>query len=191
MKMRMVQVLFVAMLAASLQGCFPVIAAGVGAGVMMTGDRRTSGAYVEDEAIESKAFDRIGKQNKSNTVHTNVTSFNRNVLISGEVPSVAIKAEIGKLVGTIENVRNINNELIVSGPTSLTSRSSDSLVTSDVKLRFVQDKRFNADHVKVVTENGTVFLMGIVNRAEANAATEVASTTGGVQKVVRLFEYLD
>lgn len=189
--MRMVQVLFVAMLAASLQGCFPVIAAGVGAGVMMTGDRRTSGAYVEDESIETKAFDRIGKQYKSNTVHTNVTSFNRNVLISGEVPSAAVKAEIGKLIGGIENVRNINNELVVSGPTSLTSRSSDSLVTSDVKLRFVQDKRFNADHVKVVTENGTVFLMGIVNRAEANAATEVASTTGGVQKVVRLFEYLD
>lgn len=188
--MRLVSLLLLSLVAGSLQGCFPVVAAGIGAGVMMATDRRTSGAYVEDEAIETKAFDRIGKQYKDK-VHINVTSFNRNVLISGEVPSETVKAEIGKLVRGIENVRNVNNELVVSGVSSLTARSSDSLITSDVKLRFVQDKRFNADHVKVVTENGTVFLMGIVKRAEADAATEVASTTGGVQRVVRLFEYLD
>ena len=188
--MRIVSMLMLALLAGSLQGCFPVVAAGVGAGVMMASDRRTSGAYVEDEAIETKAFDRIGKQYKSN-VHVNVTSFNRNVLISGEVPSEAVKAEIGKLVRGIENVRNVNNELVVSGVSSLTTRSSDTLVTSDVKFRFMQDKRFEANFVKVVTENGTVFLMGIVKRAEADAATEIASTTGGVQRVVRLFEYLD
>lgn len=188
--MRVISLLLLALLAGSLQGCFPVIAAGAGAGVMMAGDRRTSGAYVEDEAIETKAFDRIGKQYKSN-VHVNVTSFNRNVLISGEVPSEAVKAEIDKLVRGIENVRNVNNELVVSGVSSFTARSSDTLVTSDVKLRFMQDKRFDAGHVKVVTENGSVFLMGIVYRAEADAATEVASTTGGVQRVVRLFEYLD
>jgi osmotically-inducible protein OsmY len=190
MKMRIVSLLLLTLLAGSLQGCFPVVAAGVGAGVMMMQDRRTSGAYVEDEAIETKAFDRIGKLYKDNA-HVNVTSFNRNVLISGEVPSETVKAEIGKLVRGIENVRNVNNELVVSGVSSLTARSSDSLITSDVKLRFVQDKRFDANHVKVVTENGTVFLMGIVKRAEADAATEVASTTGGVQRVVRLFEYLD
>jgi len=138
----------------------------------------------------AQAFDRIGKLYKNN-VHVNVTSFNRNVLISGEVPSEAEKAEIGKLVRGLENVRNVNNELVVSGVSSLTTRSSDSLVTSDVKLRFMQDKRFEANHVKVVTENGTVFLLGIVKRAEAEAATEIASTTGGVQRVVRLFEYLD
>lgn len=189
--MRIVSLLLLTLLAGSLQGCFPVVAAGVGAGVMMAQDRRTSGAYVEDEAIETKAFDRIGKAYKDSNVHVNVTSFNRNVLISGEVPSEMVKAEIGKLVRGIENVRNVNNELVVSGVSSLTARSSDSLITSDVKLRFVQDKRFNADHVKVVTENGTVFLMGIVKHAEADAATEVASTTGGVQRVVRLFEYLD
>lgn len=188
--MRIVSMLMLTLLAGLLQGCFPVVAVGVGAGVMMAQDRRTSGAYVEDQAIETKAFDRIGKLYKDN-VHVNVTSFNRNVLISGEVPSEAVKAEIGKLVSGIENVRNVNNELVVAGVSSLTSRSSDSIVTSDVKLRFVQDKRFNADHVKVVTENGTVYLMGIVKRAEADAATEVARTTGGVQRVVRLFEYLD
>lgn len=188
--MRIVSLLLLTLLAGSLQGCFPVVAAGVGASVLMAQDRRTSGAYVEDEAIETKATGRIGDLYKDN-VHVNVTSFNRNVLISGEVPNENVKAEIGKLVATIENVRNVNNELVISGISSLTSRSSDSLVTSDVKLRFMQNKRFNADHVKVITENGTVFLMGIVKRAEADSATEIASTTGGVQRVVRLFEYLD
>lgn len=188
--MRIVSLLLLVFVSGSLQGCFPVVAAGVGTGIMMAQDRRTSGAYVEDETIENKAFDRIGKQYK-NTVHVNVTSFNRNVLISGEAPSEEVKAEIGKLVSGIENVRNASNELTISGPSSMTSRSSDSLITSDVKLRFAGDKRFNADHVKVVTENGTVFLMGIVKRVEADAATEVTSTTGGVQRVVKLFEYLD
>jgi len=187
--MRVFSLLLLVLVSGPLQGCFPVVAAGVGAGVMMAQDRRTSGAYVEDQAIETKAFDRVGKQYKD--VHVNITSFNRNVLISGEVQTEAVKAEIGSIVSGIENVRNVSNELVVSGTTSMTSRGSDSLITSDVKLRFMNDKRFNADHVKVVTENGTVFLMGIVKRAEADAATEVASTTGGVQRVVKLFEYLD
>lgn len=188
--MRIPSLLLLALLSASLQGCFPVVAAGVGTGVMMAQDRRTSGAYVEDQAVEAKAFNLIGKQHKEG-VHINVTSFNRNVLISGEVQTEDIRQDVGRLVAGIENVRNVSNELIVSGPSSLTSRGSDTLVTSNVKLRFMQDKRFNAEHIKVVTENGTVFLMGIVKRAEADAATEIASTTGGAQRVVRLFEYLD
>ena len=188
--MRIAPLLMLALAAGSLQGCFPVVAAGVGAGVMMAHDRRTSGAYVEDQAIETKAFERIRKQYKDN-VHVNVTSYNRNVLISGEVPNEQTKTGIAQIVAGIENVRNVNNELIISGTSSLTSRSSDSLVTSNIKLLFVEDKHFNADHIKVVTENGTVFLMGMVKRAEADAATEIASTTGGVQRVVRLFEYLD
>jgi osmotically-inducible protein OsmY len=156
----------------------------------MTEDRRTSGAYIEDEAIEDKASNRINVKYKDK-VHVNVTSYNRNVLISGEAPDEAAKDGIGKIVSGIENIRNVNNELVVSGLTSLTSRSSDTLITSNVKLRFVNNKKFSADHVKVVTENGKVFLMGIVTHAEADAATELASTTGGVQHVVRLFEYLD
>jgi osmotically-inducible protein OsmY len=188
--MRVVYLLLMAVVSGSLQGCFPVIAAGVGTGIIMATDRRTSGAFIDDEAIENKASSRISNAYKDK-VHVNVTSFNRNVLISGEVPGEELKTQIGKLVSGLENVRNVSNELVISGPTSLTSRSSDSLVTSDVKLRFMQGKRFEADRVKVVTENGTVFLMGIVNHAEADAATEIASTTGGVQRVVRLFEYVD
>ena len=188
--MRIISLLLLALVSGSLQGCFPVVAAGVGTGVMMAQDRRTSGAYVEDQAIEVKVLERVGKQHKNN-VHLNVTSFNRNVLISGEVPSETVKTEIGKIVSGIENVRHVNNELIISGTSSLTSRSSDSLITSDIKLRFVNDKRFNADHVKVVTENGTVFLMGIVKHAEADAAAGIASTVSGVQRVFKLFEYMD
>lgn len=187
--MRIVSLLLLTMLAGSLQGCFPVVAAGVGTGVSMIQDRRTSGAYVEDEAIEDKAQGALGKRYKDN-VHLNVTSYNRSVLITGEVPSEAVKADIGKLAGGIENVRTVHNELAVSGVSSLTSRGSDSLVTSNVKIRFMQDKRFNAEHVKVITENGTVYLLGLVSHAEADIATEIASTTSGVMRVVRLFEYI-
>src|SRR4030067_618150 len=108
MTMRIVSLLLIVLVSGSLQGCFPVVAAGVGTGIMMAQDRRTSGAYVEDQAIETKAFDRIGKQYKNN-VHVNITSFNRNVLITGEAPSDSVKAEIGKLVSGIENVRNVSN----------------------------------------------------------------------------------
>ena len=99
--------------------------------------------------------------------------------------------EIGKIVSAIEKVRNVNNELAVSSTSSLVSRSNDGLITSNVKLRFLNDNRFNADHIKVVTENGTVYLMGLVKHDEADAASDIASTTKGVQRVVRLFEYLD
>lgn len=183
-------ILFVLLLSASLQGCFPVVAAGAGAGALMAQDRRTSGAYVEDEAIETKAFDRIGKQFKD-TVHVNVTSYNRNVLITGEVPDETAKAQVERIVANILNVGKIYNELTVAGLSSLASRSNDSLITSNVKVRFVSDKRFSANSVKVVTENGTVYLMGIVNHAEAQAAAEVASGSKGVSRVVELFEYVE
>lgn len=188
--MRGLTLLWLVLASASLQGCFPVAAVGVGAGAMVAQDRRTSGTYVEDQAIETKAADRIGQQFKD-SAHVNVTSFNRTALISGEAPNAEAREEIARIVAGIENVRGIYNELVISGPSSLTSRSSDSLITSNVKLRFMQDGRFSAEHVKVVTENGTVFLMGLVKRAEADAAAEVARTTRGVQRVIKVFEYLD
>jgi osmotically-inducible protein OsmY len=188
--MRIISLLLLGLISGSLQGCFPVIAAGVGTGVMVAQDRRTSGAYLEDQTIEFKAADRVGKQ-FGDSVHVNVTSYNRNVLLSGEVPNATVKAQIGKLVFGTENVRNVNNELIVAGLSSPKSRGNDGLITSNVKLGFVRDQRLNADHVKVVTENGTVFLMGLVTHAEADAATEITSASSGVLGVVKLFEYLD
>ena len=174
----------------SLQGCFPVIAAGVGAGALMVNDRRTTGTYIDDEGIEDKAINQVSIKYKD-TVHFNVTSFNRHVLVTGEAPNEETKSDIAKIIAGIPNVKAVSNELAVSGKTGITSRSSDSIITADVKLRFVNNKVFQADHVKVITENGVVYLMGLVYHKEADAAAEIASTTSGVQRVVKVFEYLD
>ena len=188
--MRAVSALLLVLLSGLLQGCVPVVAAGVGAGVMMAQDRRTSDAFIDDQKIETNAAELIDKQINS-VMHVNVTSFNYHVLISGEVPDESAKTKIGNIVTGIEKVRDVQNELAVSPTSSLASRSNDGLITSNVKLRFMNNANFTADHIKVVTENGTVYLMGLVNHAEADAATEIASTAQGVQKVVRMFEYLD
>lgn len=174
----------------SLQGCFPVIATGFGAGALMANDRRTTGAYIEDEAIENKSLNRINNKYKSG-IHVNVTSYNRHTLITGEVLNDDMKADISKIVAEVPNVKAVSNELTVSGLTGISSRSSDALITGDVKLRYVNNKAFQPEHVKVVTENGTVYLMGLVYRKEADAAAQITSTTGGVQRVVKMFEYLD
>jgi len=178
------------LLAASLQGCFPVVAAGVGTGVVLAQDRRSKDAFIEDQRLETRVSNLIYKEFKG-VMHVNVTSFNQKVLLTGEVPEEYTGIEIGKLVASVENVRGVNNELTISANRSLVSRSNDSLITSNVKLRFLNNKTFNAEHIKVVSEGGTVYLLGIVNHAEADAAAEIASTTNGVQSVIKLFEYLD
>ena len=188
--MRYLNYLLLAAALGALQGCFPVVAAGVGTGALMVSDRRTTGAYIEDEAIENKAISQISAKYKNST-HVNVTSYNRYVLITGEAPNEETKTGIMQVVAGIPNVKAVSNELVLSGTAGFTSRSSDSLITGDIKLRFLNTKAFQADHVKVITENGTVFLMGLVYHKEAEAATEIASTTGGVQRVVKVFEYLD
>lgn len=190
MTVRVVPLLLLALASGALQGCVPAVAVGVGAGVMMAQDRRASETYFDDQKIETRAAELIDKQIES-VNHINVTSFDYHVLISGEVPVENTKAQAEKIVSSIEMVRGVNNELVVSPISSLASRSNDALITSNVKLRFVNNKDFNADHIKVVTENGTVYLMGLVKHAEADAAAEIASTTQGVQRVVKLFEYLD
>ena len=178
------------MLLASLHGCFPVVATGVGAAVLMADDRRTSSAYIEDEGIENKALLRAN-QRYSDGLHLNVTSYNRLVLLTGEAPSDEARREIERMVRGTENVRGVLNELVVAPTTTIMIRSNDSVQTSKVKARFVEANKFHANHVKVVTENGVVYLLGIVKRQEANDATEIARTTSGVQRVVRVFEYLD
>lgn len=188
--MRYLNYLLLAAILGALQGCFPVVATGVGAGALMAADRRTTGTYIEDEGIEDKAISQISTRYK-NTAHVNVTSFNRHVLITGEAPNEETKAGIAQIVAVVPNVKAVSNELVVSGLTGITSRSSDSIITGDVKMRFLNNKVFQPNHVKVITENGTVFLMGLVYRKEAEVATEIASTTGGVQRVVKVFEYLD
>jgi osmotically-inducible protein OsmY len=186
---RLLAAVLVAATASGLSGCFPLVAVGVGAGTLMIVDRRTSGAYYEDETIEWKVQGRIGER-FGDRVHVNSTSYNRNVLLTGEVPDEAARGEVERLATGVPNVRAVTNELKVGAASSFSARSNDAYLTSQVKARFVEANRFSPNLVKVVTESGTVFLMGLVTQAEADAATEIARTTGGVQKVVRIFEYI-
>ncbi len=174
-----------------LQSCAAlVIGVGVGAGIMVAKDRRTSSTMLEDQNIESKAKDRItekyGKQ-----VYINVTSFNRLVLLTGQAPTDEIKQDVSVLVLEVPNVRNVQNEIAVGGISSATSGASDALLTSQVKGRLTRNKEVSAANIKVVSESGTVFLMGLVTRAEAETASQTAATTSGAQRVVKVFEYLD
>lgn len=173
----------------ALAGCFGVAAVGVGAGALMVSDRRASETYVTDEGIELRANNRIRENYGSNT-HVNATSYNRMLLLTGEVPSQEAKASIEKMLTSIPNVKSISNELAIAAPSTLGGRSNDTYITSKVKARFVDAKQFSAHHVKVVTEAGVVFLLGLVTQTEADAASDIARTTGGVQKVVRVFEII-
>lgn len=174
-----------------VQGCAPLVVGGAAAtGVLIAEDRRTIGTITEDQGIEFKAAGRISERFKDG-LHVNVTSYNRMVLLTGEVPDAAAKEQVERIVRGIDNVRGVYNELAVAGVSSLTARANDSITTSKVKARFVDAQKFNPLHVKVVTENSVVYLLGLVKRQEASDATEVARTTSGVQKVVRVFEYLD
>ncbi|MEW6512962.1 MAG: BON domain-containing protein [Pseudomonadota bacterium] len=172
-----------------LSGCFGAAAVGVGAGALAFADRRAAEVQVTDEGIELRSGNRISEKYGSNT-HVNVTSYNRTVLLTGEVPDAAAKAAIEKLVSEVPNVKAISNELQVAGVSTLTARSNDTYITSKVKARFIDANTFAANHVKVVTEAGVVYLMGLVSQKEAKAAVEIARTTGGVQKVVRVFEII-
>jgi osmotically-inducible protein OsmY len=173
------------------QGCAPLIVGGAAAtGVVVAQDRRTVGTITEDQGIELKVSGRI-RDRFSDGAYINVTSYNRTVLLTGQVPDAQSRTDVERIARGVENVRYVHNELAVAGVSSFTSRSNDSIITSKVKARFLDSQKFNALNVKVVTENGVVYLLGLVKKQEADDATEIARTTSGVQKVVRVFEYLD
>jgi osmotically-inducible protein OsmY len=172
-----------------LHGCFAAAAGAVGATALMAEDRRSTGIYLEDQNIEMKVRSAIREKYGSNDqVEINTTSFNRFVLLNGEVPSEQIKKDLGVIALGVESVRNVQNEIAVAPPASLKQSSNDTWLTSQVKSRFVTENKFQANHVKVVTRGDVVYLMGLVTAKEADDATEIARTTGGVQKVVRVFE---
>jgi osmotically-inducible protein OsmY len=166
----------------------PVVVGGAAAGGAMAADRRTSGIYVEDENIELKAL-KLMETNLGEHAHINVTSYNRNVLLTGEAPTAESKTKAESLVKEITNIRNITNEIAIGPKSSIGSRSNDSYLTSKIKTKFVTENKFPANYVKVVTENSVVYLIGIVTQAEADAASEIARNTNGVTKVVKVFEY--
>jgi osmotically-inducible protein OsmY len=164
------------------------IGTAAGTGTYISEDRRTSGMFIEDEGIELKGSRRIHQQ-FGDQVHINITSYNRLVLLTGEAPTEAIKADIEKLIMGVDNVRKIFNEIAIAGNTSLTSRGNDTLLTSKVKARFLAERKFQINHIKIVTENGVVYLLGMVTSQEGDNAAQIASSTAGVNKVVKVFEY--
>ena len=177
-------------LTAQLSACVPVIVGGAAAGGAVAADRRTSGIFVEDENIELKAVKHM-ETTLGENAHVNVTSYNRNVLLTGEVPNEAAKTSAEAFVKSIQNVRAITNEIAVAPKSSISSRSNDTYLTSKIKTKFVTENQFPANVVKIVTENSVVYLLGIVNKTEADAAAEIARNTDGVNKVVKVFEYMN
>ena len=173
-----------------LSACAPLVLGGamVG-GALSYSDRRTSGAQLEDEAIELKAGSRL-RDAIADRAHINVTSYNRSALITGEVPTAADRAAAEQAVTSIENVRGIVNELVLAGNSSITARSSDTILTSKVKAGFLDAKDLQSNAFKVVTERGVVYLMGRVTEREASRAAELARGVGGVSRVVKVFEVI-
>lgn len=181
--------LFAVTLISQITACVPVIVGGAAATGAMAADRRTSGVYVEDENIELKSTGQLSAS-LPETAHVNITSFKGNVLLTGEVPAEEYKDHAANIVTKIESVKSVTNELVVGHRSTVSSRANDAYITSKVKTQFITDKRFQANFVKVVTENATVYLMGVVTQAEAEAAVEIARNTSGVVKVVKVFEYM-
>ena len=171
----------------ALTACLPLVMGGAVMTGMVASDRRTTGTVVEDEGIELRASSRI-RENVGERGHVNVTSYNRQVLLTGEVASAQDKQLVEQIVSGVDNVRHIVNELSVLGNSTLTQRSSDSLVTGRVKAALVDAKDLFSNAFKITTERGTVYVMGRVTAREAARATEVISATTGVQRVVRILE---
>jgi len=176
-----------------LYGCAVVAVGGAAAATgTAVADRRTTGTLIEDQTIEVKALKAIHDDADLNKqAHINVTSYNTIVLITGETPTDAMRQKAMELVKNVDKVTHVYNELTIAAPSSIVSRSSDSYITTKVKTQFFADKNVSGIQFKVVTEKGVVYLMGIVSRAESEIATEIARQTGGVQKVVKLFQYSD
>jgi osmotically-inducible protein OsmY len=178
-----------ACLGACLSACAPVMIGGFAMGTMMATDRRTTGTQVEDEGIELRGAGRI-RDNLGERGHVNITSYSRQVLLTGEVPTAQDRQSVEQVASKVENVRSVVNEIAVMEITSLSQRSSDALITGKIKASLVDAKDLFASSFKVVTERGTTYLMGRVTQREADRATEIARGIDGVKKVVRVLEII-
>ena len=180
MRNRRSLLVYLAVLIAALQGCIPGL----------IDDRRTSATQIEDSGIERKIGNRI-EEKFGTEVHYDVVSFNRYVVLMGEAPTQQAKDDIGALALGVQNVRNVQNEMVVGPATSSGTRANDAYLTSKVKTRLATASKVSPARIKIVTEDSVVYLMGLVTHAEADEAAEISSTTGGVRKVVKVFEYTD
>lgn len=176
-----------------LHGCVPLVATGVAGGALSIADRRSTGAQVDDQAIEFRVRSRFKDNFGAAHYHADVTSYNRRVLLTGQAVSEEIRNKMTQLARETPSVVAVTNEVKVGPIATIGTHTNDALVTSNVKARFVTsaDGRFSPNHVKVLTEDGTVYLMGIVTPAEGEAAAGIAQTTSGVGGVVKVFEYID
>ena len=178
--------------ATAVGACAPIIVAGAGAAAVAAHDRRTVGAFVDDQAIEVKVRNAIhADETLRQEAHINVTSMNGIVLLSGEAPSAESRDQALARARTVAGIRQIANEILVAPPSSFGSRSHDTWLTTKVKTKMVRADELDSTRVKVVTENDVVYLLGLVTQKEAELATEAARTVGGVTRVVKLFEYID
>ncbi len=176
----------------ALHGCGPIVLVGATSGVMMANDRRSAGTIVDDNGIELALGNKIASDKAlADKVHVNASAYNKTLLITGEVPSEAIRDQIVALTGTISDVKQVYNALDISIPTEYKSRNFDTWVTTKVKSKMLGRKELEGAHIKVTTENAVVYLMGLVYRSHADAAAQTASEIEGVKRVVKVFEYLD
>jgi osmotically-inducible protein OsmY len=172
------------------QGCAGIVIAGGATAGAMANDRRTSGAYVDDETIEWKIIDVLYKDEQiEKQTHLNATSYNGIVLLTGEIPNDEMRVKINEKIRGVQGVRQLHDETSIAAPSSMMSRSGDSWITSKVKTAMLTNDTDMGVRTKVVTDKGVVYLMGIVSPQEADKLTEVARRVGGVQKVVKVFEY--
>jgi osmotically-inducible protein OsmY len=174
--------------ATQLAACFPLVAVGAVGGTLAATDRRTLGTQLEDRSIQLKAESSIAREIKNANI--NVTAYNRKILLTGEAPSEEAKKRAEAIAASVENVAAVVNELEIAGPSSLTSRASDTTITGKVKAVFVDDGQVMANAFKVTTERGVVYLMGRVTQAEGERAAQVASKVGGVTRVIKVLDYI-
>lgn len=186
MTSRLIGLTVASLLAANLSACFPLVAGGVAASAMVATDRRTSGTYVEDQGIELKAAKQLAERFAGS--HVNATSYNRAVLLTGEAVDEAQKEAIELAVRGIPNVRRVYNHLVVAPASTLANRNNDTWLTTKVRTRLLEGQGYPPNAIKVVTERGVVYLLGLVSDAEGEAAAQVAARTAGVRQVVTLFD---
>ncbi|WP_374349741.1 BON domain-containing protein [Chitinimonas sp.] len=183
-------VLALTVLLSQLTACVPLVVAGAAGGVVAAQDRRPTAVLWNDQQIGLRVGERIDAK-FGNASHVNVNSFNRAVLLTGEVPDEATRVEVERLARETQDVKQVYNEVAVMLPSSLSARAADTGLTTRLKARMLDSKRFSPIHVKVTSERSTVYLMGLVTRQEAKDSAEVASQTPGVEKVITLFEFID
>jgi len=175
-----------------LQGCAAAVVTGAATGASLAHDRRSSGAVIDDQGIEFKGSSALFTNKEIyDQSHINITSYNGVVLITGETPTEALKQQVSAEIKAIPKVRRIHNELIIAAPSALPSRSSDSWITSKIKTKMTTDSNIDPFYIKVVTEHGVVYLMGLVSHAEADDAVAIVAKSAGVQRVIKIFEYTD